>query len=155
VDLSINASASFPIEETSATQPYTFDTPNTNEYTLIQARWDSFPSFVSDGTEANRYPCVTPALTITTECAYADALPDGGMLFTGGVEGMLFEVYGPETRGGVFPSYEVIPTDATRGGGDGTLVAGSYKYAYVVPGREPGTIDGSFTIGTCPPPRAG
>ena len=150
VDLSLNAGGTFPLEETSATQPYTVDTPNSGAYTLILARWDSSPSFVSNGTNADHYPCVTPTLTVTTTCAYRGALPDGGGWFTGGVEGMLFDIYGPKTHGGAFPSYEVIPTDATRGGDDGSLVAGSYEYAYVVPGSETHTIAGSFTIGTCP-----
>jgi hypothetical protein len=106
---------------------------------------------VSNGTEADSYPCVTPKLTITTSCAYRGALPDGDVSFTGGVEGMLFDIYGPETHSGAFPSYGFVPTDATRGGDDGSVAAGSYEYAYVVPGSQTHTIDGSFTIGTCPP----
>ncbi len=151
VDVSFNASATFPIEETSETQPYTFDTPSGGANSLIQARWDSYPSLVSNGTEADPYPCVTPTLTLTTSCAYRGALPDGDLSFTGGVEGMLFEIYGPETHGGAFPSYGEVPTDATGSGDDGSVAAGSYEYSYVAPGSQTHTIDGSFTIGTCPP----
>ena len=73
------------------------------------------------------------------------------MSFTGGVDGMLFEIYGPETRSGAFPSYGSVPTDATGGGDDGSVGAGSYEYAYVAPTSQTHTIDGSFTIATCPP----
>jgi hypothetical protein len=150
VDLSINASASFPIEETSALQPYTFDTPNAGAYTLIQTRWDSTPAMVSDGTEANRERCTTPTLTVTTTCAILGALPDGGVTFTGGVEGMLFEMYGPETKGS-FPSLGPLSTDANGDGSNGSLDAGAYEYGYVAPGSGSRTIDGSFTIAECPP----
>src|ERR1700733_14194140 len=146
VDVSFNASATFPVEETSATQPYTFDTPNGGANSLIQARWDSYPSLVSNGTEADPYPCVAPTLTLTTSCASRGALPDGDVAFTGGVEGMLFEIYGPETHG-TFPSYGSVPTGAPGGGDDGSVGAGSYEYSYDAPGSQTHTIDGSFTIG--------
>src|SRR5579863_5111266 len=44
VDLSFTAGASFTQEETSATQPYTFDTPNALGRQLILVRWDSYPA---------------------------------------------------------------------------------------------------------------
>jgi hypothetical protein len=65
VDLSYTAGATFTTEETSATQPFTFDTPNSPDTTLILLRWDSFPSAgVSDGTNADRDLC-NPALLPT------------------------------------------------------------------------------------------
>jgi hypothetical protein len=60
VDLSFNAGATFPVEETSATQPCTFDTPNAPDQQLILVRWDSYPSMVSNGTNADSTPCATP-----------------------------------------------------------------------------------------------
>jgi hypothetical protein len=131
-------------------QPYTFDTPNAGAYTLIQARWDSTPAMVSDGTGANRDRCTTPTLTVTTTCAILGALPDGGVAFTGGVEGMLFEMYGPETKGS-FPALGPLSTDASGDGSNGSLGARAYEYGYVAPGSGSRTIDGSFTIAECPP----
>jgi hypothetical protein len=62
VDLSVTAGATFTTEEKSATQPYTFDTPNAGDETLILLRWDSYRSAgVSDGTNADRDLC-NPAL---------------------------------------------------------------------------------------------
>jgi hypothetical protein len=62
VDLSFNAGATFTMEEKSATQPYTFDTPDASQYTLILVRWDSYPAAgVSNGTNADPEPC-NPAL---------------------------------------------------------------------------------------------
>jgi hypothetical protein len=60
VDLSFNAGATFPVEKTSATQPFTFDTPNAPDQQLILVRWDSYPSMVSNGTNADSTPCATP-----------------------------------------------------------------------------------------------
>ncbi|HVC41698.1 MAG TPA: hypothetical protein VND54_06955 [Candidatus Saccharimonadales bacterium] len=60
VDLSFTAGATFPVEETSATQPYTFYTPNAPDEQLILVRWDSYPSLVSDGTNADSDLCQTP-----------------------------------------------------------------------------------------------
>jgi hypothetical protein len=92
--------------------------------------------------------CPTPKLTVTTACADPGGLPDGYMAFTGGIEGMLFEIYGPETKGS-FPLLAPLETDATGGANDGSIGAGSYEYAYVVPDSGPGTIDGSFTVTAC------
>ncbi len=62
VDLSFTAGASFTQEETSATQPYTFDTPNALGQQLILVRWDSFPAAgISSGTNADSDMC-DPAL---------------------------------------------------------------------------------------------
>lgn len=92
--------------------------------------------------------CPTPKLTVTTACAFPGAFPDGYVAFTGGIEGMLFEIYGPETKGS-FPLLGPLETDATGGANDGSIGAGSYEYAYVVPDSGPGTIDGSFTVAAC------
>jgi hypothetical protein len=59
LDLSFTAGATFPMEETSATQPYTFDTPNAPDEQLVLVRWDSYPSFVSNGTNADSTLCTT------------------------------------------------------------------------------------------------
>jgi hypothetical protein len=62
VDLSFTAGATFTTEEKSATQPYTFYTPNALDQQLILARWDSYPAAgVSAGTNADRNLC-NPAL---------------------------------------------------------------------------------------------
>lgn len=65
VDLSFNAGATFPVKETSTTQPYTFDTPNAPDHQLILVRWDSFPSMVSNGTNADSTLCATATPTAT------------------------------------------------------------------------------------------
>ncbi len=154
VDLSFNAGATFTVEETGATQRYTFYTrrpggTGSSYGQVVIGRWHDDPGVgETNGANSNPYPCITPILIMTTECAHAHALPDGGAFFTGGVQGMLFDVYGPET-GGSFPADEAITTASDGTGGDGSFVAGSYEYAYVVPGGKP-MIDGSFTIGTCP-----
>src|SRR5579863_3161470 len=62
VDLSFDAGATFTQEETSATQPYTFDTPNALGRQLILVRWDSYPAAgISNGTNADSNLC-NPAL---------------------------------------------------------------------------------------------
>ena len=73
VDLSFNAGATFTQEETSATQPYTFDTPNALDQQLILVRWDSYPAAgISDGTNADSDDACDPA---ACAAALADALP--------------------------------------------------------------------------------
>jgi hypothetical protein len=62
IDLSFTAGATFTMEETSATQPYTFHTPNALGQELILVRWHSYPSAgVSHGTNADSDLC-NPAL---------------------------------------------------------------------------------------------
>jgi hypothetical protein len=75
VDLSFNAGATFTQEETSATQPYTFDTPNALDQQLILVRWDSYPAAgISDGTNADSdlcNPALLPPPTIVPLCEAA------------------------------------------------------------------------------------
>lgn len=159
VDVSLNAGATFPVEETGATQRYTFYTQRpggtgSSNGQVVIGRWHDDPEVgATNGANSDPYPCVTPVLLITTDCAYAGSLPDGGAFFAGGVQGMVFDVYGPETHGS-FPSDEAITTADDGTGGDGSFAAGSYEYAYVVPGGTP-TIDGVFSIGVCPRSTAG
>jgi hypothetical protein len=154
--VSFSAGATFDVGESSATQPYTFDTARpggigSSYGEVVNLEWHDDPGIgMSTPANSDPYPCVTPALKVTTECAFANALPDGNVSFGGGVEGMLFDVYGPEAHGS-FPSEGPIGTaDGGTGVGYGSMNAGSYEFAYVAPGSKP-TIDGSFTVGTCPP----
>jgi outer membrane receptor protein involved in Fe transport len=75
VDLSFNVGASFTQEETSATRPYTFDTPNALGQQLILVRWDSFPAAgISNGTNADSgmcNPALLPPPTILPLCQAA------------------------------------------------------------------------------------
>ncbi|MEA2637036.1 MAG: hypothetical protein QOE18_93 [Chloroflexota bacterium] len=62
IDLSFNAGSTFTTEETSATQPYSFYTPNALDQGTILVRWHSYPSAgISAGTDADSVMC-NPAL---------------------------------------------------------------------------------------------
>jgi hypothetical protein len=156
VDVSFSAGATFGLSESSATQPFTFDTARpggvgSSYGQVVNLEWHDDPGIgMSDPANSNPYPCVTPTLTVTTDCSYAGGLGDGNVSFSGGVQGMLFDVYGPEAHGS-FPSEGPITTaDGGIGVGYASMDAGSYEFAYVVPGSKP-TIDGLFTVRTCPP----
>jgi hypothetical protein len=154
VDASFTAGASFPVEEFGATQPYTFDTKRpggtgSSYGEVVNLEWHDDPGLgMSDPANSDPYTCVTPQLTVTTDCAFKGGLPDGNVSFTGGVQGMLFSVNGPDTDG--FSGSPITTASDGTGVGYGTMEAGSYQYAYVVPGSKL-QVDGSFTIGTCPP----
>ncbi len=154
VNASFTAGASFPVEEFGATEPYTFDTARpggagSSYGQVVLLEWHDDPGIgMSDPANSDPYPCVTPTLTITTDCAYKGALPDGNVSFTGGDQGMLFYINGPGTDG--LSNSQIATASDGTGVGYGTMEAGSYQYAYVVPGSKP-KINGSFTIGTCPP----
>jgi hypothetical protein len=72
VDLSFSAGGSFTTEEASATQPYTFDTPNAEGLGVLIVRWDSFPSAgMSTGTNPDSdlcNPALLPPPTIYPVC---------------------------------------------------------------------------------------
>ena len=78
VDLSFTPGATFTTEEKSATQPFTFDTPETPDTTLILLRRDSFPSAgISVGTNADRdlcNPALLPPPTIVPLCRSAHSV---------------------------------------------------------------------------------